>query len=357
MKINIKGPIISDSDQWIYDWFGIPATSPSKVSNSIDQAIKNQSKELKVIINSGGGSVFSASEIYTSLKSFEGKVNVEIVGVAASAASIIAMSGTNISMSPTAQLMIHNASSGAWGDYREMDNTSEFLQKVNQSIINSYTAKTGKTVDELKDMMDAETWMTAQEAKEAGFIDEIMFEKELDAVANLERPELVNGMLPKEVIDRMRKELSNDRSRLVVNNVQNPPKNKGVKQKMDLEQLKNDYPELYEQVKNEGYEDGVKAENGRIKAIEDLAIPGNESLVNKAKFETGATAEQLAVDIIKAQKEQGKNYLENRNNDAEQLNEVEGGDAPENNQSEDADIQASASQISNFANQKRGGKR
>lgn len=108
MRVDIKGPVINDGDQWIYDYFGIPAVSPGKVLNLIDQAIKNGHKELQVVINSGGGSVFSASEIYTTLKSFGGTVNVEIVGVAASAASVIAMAGTNVSMSPTAQMMIHN---------------------------------------------------------------------------------------------------------------------------------------------------------------------------------------------------------------------------------------------------------
>lgn len=362
MKINIKGPIISDGDQWIYDWFDIPATSPSKVSREIDEAVKNQSNELTVVINSGGGSVFAASEIYTEIKSFKGIVNVKIVGVAASAASVIAMAG-NVSMSPTAQLMIHNASTSTWGDYREMDHTSDFLQKVNQSIMNAYIVKTGKTSEELKAMMDKETWMTAQEAKEAGFIDSIMFEQEVGAVANLERPELVNGTLPKEVIDRMRKELGNDKSRLLVNEASNPktepPKNnqtenKGVNQSMNLEQLKNDHPELFKQVMNEGFQAGVKAENERIKAIEDLAIPGNEKLINKAKFDTGATAEQVAMDIIKAQKEQGKNFIQNRNDDAELLNEIEGGDAPEAN-NEEVEIKNSASHLTNIINQRRGG--
>jgi ATP-dependent Clp protease, protease subunit len=359
VRINIKGPIISDGDQWIYDWFGIPAASPAKVSRKIDEAVRNQSKELTVVINSGGGSVFAASEIYTDLKSFKGTVNVEIVGIAASAASVLAMAGKNVSMSPTAQVMIHNAATGTWGDYRDMDHTSDFLQKVNQSIMNAYIAKTGKTADDLKAMMDAETWMTAQEAKEAGFIDAIMFENEINAVANIERPELVNGMLPKEVIDKMRNELANDRSRLVVNaSTETGPINntEGVKQPMNLEQLKNDHPELFNQVKNTGYEEGVTAERGRIQAIEDLALPGNEELINKAKFETGVSAEAVAMEIIKAEKQRGQNRLQNAIDDAAPLNNVEGAVAPEPKEASNQKADEEAEAIANAINKKRGAK-
>ena len=130
MKIEINGPIINDGDQWIYDWFEIPATSPKKVKNLLDKATFHKVQEVLVTINSGGGSVYAASEIYTALKSFTGKVKIQIVGMAASAASVIAMAGYT-EMSPTAMLMIHNAATSNWGDYNSMDETSDFLQKVN----------------------------------------------------------------------------------------------------------------------------------------------------------------------------------------------------------------------------------
>jgi ATP-dependent Clp protease, protease subunit len=357
VKINIKGPIISDSDQWIYDWFGIPAVSPSKVSKLIDTAVKNHDRELTVDINSGGGSVFAASEIYTDLKSFNGTVNTRIVGIAASAASVLAMAGI-VSMSPTAQIMLHNAATSTWGDYREMDHTSDFLQKVNQSIMNAYISKTGKTSDELKAMMDAETWMTAHEAKEAGFADSIMFENEISAVANVERPELVNGMLPQEVIDKMRNELANDRSRLVVNSSPvtegNITNTEGVKHPMNLDQLKNDYPELFNQVKNSGYEEGITAERSRIQAIEDLALPGNEELINKAKFETGVAAEAVAMEIIKSEKQRGQNRLQNAIEDAAPLNQIEGSAAPQPKEASNQKVDEEAEAIANAINKKRG---
>lgn len=327
MRVDIKGPVINDGDQWIYDYFGIPAVSPGKVLNSIEQAIKNNHKELQVVINSGGGSVFSASEIYTALKSFGGTVNVEIVGVAASAASVIAMAGTSVVMSPTAQMMIHNAANGAHGDYQVMDDNSEFLKNVNASIINSYTAKTGKSSDELKAMMDKTTWMTAQQAKEHGFIDAIMFEKEVDAVADLG----INSVIPQEVIDKVRQQMAKDPAANVVNQANslvNKNKDNGGNDVMDLKTLQNEHPELFEQVKNMGYADGVKAENSRIKAIEDIAVPGNEALVNNAKYENPIPAAQFAINALKAQKEQAQNQLINMQKDAAPLNDIPGSNAP-----------------------------
>ena len=339
MKIEIKGPIIPDSHQWVYDLFRIPATSPSKVSRVVENAIRNNVKELNVVINSGGGSVFSASEIYTELKKFAGNVKVEIVGVAASAASVIAMAGTHIAMAPTGQLMIHNAMNSAEGDYRVMNHNSDFLQKVNRSIMNAYISKTGKTVDELKQLMDAETWMTAQEAKEAGFIDEIMFESEVGAVASMNIPELSGGMLPEEVINRMRELLASQEKGISVVNSVGVQQNikEGVNKKMDLQELKNQYPELVEQIRNEAKEEAIAAERKRIQEIENIAVPGAEEIINKAKFETGATAGEVAVEILKNDALKKSMMLQNIKEDAQPINDVEANALP---QSKDEEVDA-----------------
>ncbi|MCE4044566.1 Clp protease ClpP [Lysinibacillus fusiformis] len=326
MKIEIKGPIINDADQWIYDYFAIPATSPGKVNTAIDRALRNQDGELLVVVNSGGGSVFSAAEIYTALKSFNGKVKVQIVGMAASAASVISMAGQHVEMSPVAQLMIHNASTGAWGDYNEMDATSEFLQKVNQTITNAYRAKTSKTEVELLQMMNRTTWMTASEAKENGFIDAIMFENELDAVASIEHPSLVEGAIPKSVLDQLRQQLKVD----PVNSI---TQNERGSQKMDLETLKNEHPELVNQIEKAA----VNNERQRIQDIENISQPGTETIVNKAKFETGASAADTAMEILKAQKEQTQQQLQNRIADAKPLNQIEASEAPTPNQDAEVD--------------------
>lgn len=200
--MNIKGPIVSNSDAWIYEWFGIEATSPNSVNKVLEKA---NGEDIEVEINSGGGSVFAGSEIYTSLKSYKGNVTVKIVGLAASAASVIAMAGKKIMMSPTAQMMIHNVSSWASGDYRDMEHTAEVLKSANNTIANAYRLKTGKTQEELLSLMDDETWMTAEKAKELGFIDEIMFEDGIQLVANTD----FSGMLPPEVINKIRNTVKN----------------------------------------------------------------------------------------------------------------------------------------------------
>ncbi|WP_315122332.1 head maturation protease, ClpP-related [uncultured Clostridium sp.] len=202
MKINIKGPIIPSSQQWIYDWFDIEATSPQKVNDLIEKA---NGEDLEIEINSGGGSVPAASEIYTALKSYTGNTVGRVVGLAASAASIIAMGVKKLLMSPTAQIMIHNCSTYTEGDYREMEHTADVLKIINDTIANAYRIKTGKTQEELLALMDKETWLTAQRAKELGFIDEIMFENESPWVANFNHSE----MLPQEVINKVRNTVKN----------------------------------------------------------------------------------------------------------------------------------------------------
>ena len=182
------------------------ATSPKKVGDVLDKA---DGEDLEVEINSGGGSVTAASEIYTSLKSYKGKVTVRIVGLAASAASVIAMAGDKVIMSPTGQIMIHNSTTWADGDYRDMEHAAEVLKTVNKTISNAYKIKTGKTQEELLALMDKETWMSAERAKELGFIDEIMFEDENLWVANFDD----SGMLPPEVINKMRNELEEQKNK------------------------------------------------------------------------------------------------------------------------------------------------
>ncbi|OEK56344.1 head maturation protease, ClpP-related [Staphylococcus equorum] len=173
MKINVKGAIVPNNDKWIYDMLEMDATSPKDVFD----ALSSTDEDVEVIINSGGGDVFSGSEIYTSLKEHQGNVNVKVVGVAASAASVIAMAGSKIEMSPTAQMMIHNASSIAVGDNREMQTAYNMLTSANKAVANAYIAKTGKSEQEITDLMNEETWFSADTAVEQGFADSKMFDE------------------------------------------------------------------------------------------------------------------------------------------------------------------------------------
>lgn len=125
---------------------------------------------IDVRINSYGGEVFSAQAIYSILKSHKAEVTVYVDGIAASAASLIAMAGNQIIMPENAIMMIHNPSSGVWGTALEMRNAADVLDKVRQAMIPAY-ARSGKSNDELEALLDAETWMTGTEAVEMGFAD------------------------------------------------------------------------------------------------------------------------------------------------------------------------------------------
>ena len=126
-------------------------------------------------INSPGGDCFAASQIYTMLMEYPNDVTVQIDGMAASAASVIAMAGTRVQMSPTSMMMIHNPFTMAMGDSEEMRKAIQLLDEVKESIINAYEIKTGQSRTKLSHLMDSETWMNAWKAKELGFCDEVMF--------------------------------------------------------------------------------------------------------------------------------------------------------------------------------------
>ena len=144
------------------------------------------SGDITVWINSPGGDCVAAAQIYNMLMDYPGNVTVKIDGIAASAASVIAMAGTKVLMSPVSMLMIHNPMTVAYGDSSEMQKAIEMLGSVKDSIINAYEIKTGLSRAKLGHLMDAETWMDATKAVELGFADEVM--KRPGEVENLEAP-------------------------------------------------------------------------------------------------------------------------------------------------------------------------
>ena len=134
--------------------------------------------DITLWINSPGGDCVAAAQIFNMLSEYPGKVTVKIDGLAASAASVIAMAGTEVWMSPVSMMMIHNPATVAWGDHAEMKKAMELLDAVKESIINAYVRKTGQSRAKLSHLMDAETWMDANKAVELGFADDILFQKE-----------------------------------------------------------------------------------------------------------------------------------------------------------------------------------
>ena len=133
------------------------------------------SGDITVFINSVGGDVIAAAQIYNMLMEYKGNVTVKIDGIAASAASVVAMAGTKVLVSPLSQIMVHNPMAAAFGDTDDMQKAISMLSEVKESIINAYEIKTGLSRAQISRLMDAETWMNAQKAVELGFADEILY--------------------------------------------------------------------------------------------------------------------------------------------------------------------------------------
>lgn len=171
MKIDIKGTIISNDDKWIYDFFEMTSTCPRDVLAALEQA---KGEEIDVFINSPGGNVFAGSEIYSALRNANGTVRLHVVGLAASAASVIMCAG-HCDISPTAMVMIHNASAYLEGyyDHIEMQQNADALNAASRAICSAYVEKTGRAESEFMELMSREKWFTAQEAVDIGLCDEI----------------------------------------------------------------------------------------------------------------------------------------------------------------------------------------
>lgn len=198
-KIKVHGTIVTNDNKWIYDLFDMDSTSPKDISD----ALGDMTDDVVIEINSYGGYVDAGNQIYSDLKNHPGNVTVEVL-MAGSAASVIAMAGDKVKMSPVGRIMIHNASVGAQGDYHAMDAASESLQMANSAIANAYVGKSGIAKEEALALMNKETWMDADKALEYGFVDEVIEyagnSPELQLVAN----GLTNGIIPQNVIEKVR---------------------------------------------------------------------------------------------------------------------------------------------------------
>ncbi|MFS5727762.1 Clp protease ClpP [Streptococcus agalactiae] len=165
--LRIEGQIADET------WFGDEVT-PQLFKNDL-LAVTG---DITLWINSPGGDVFAAAQIYNMLMDYQGDVHVIIDGLAASAASVIAMAGTTVSMSPVAMMMIHNPWTFAQGEAKDMAKVIEMLGEIKESIINAYELRTGLSRTKISHLMDSESWFNAKKAVELGFADKVLFEKE-----------------------------------------------------------------------------------------------------------------------------------------------------------------------------------
>lgn len=283
-------------------------------------------------INSPGGSVFSAVAIANTLKNHKAKITANIDGLAASAATIITSACDTVRMPKNALFMVHNPITFAYGNNQDMQKTLEMLNKVKNSIIETYLNKAKTDKETLSELMDNETWMSAEEAKEYGFIDEILDENvEKEVIENKliinnmafdisrfknfkekkkQDPRIINISVnstgsPEEIADKFRD---------ILNSTENQ-KNEGGN--MTLEELKNKFPELYNQIFNEGKEAGITKERERMREIDNLDVSNYSELVKNAKYNEPVEASVLAVNILNKQKEERIQKLQNIKNDSQ----------------------------------------
>ena len=209
-RIDIRGRISPNDDRDVLEFWDIEYTTPSDVHKILDQTADGD--DIDVYINSGGGEIFAGSEIYTALReqAQTRNINIYITGVAASAASVIAMAAHS-AISPTAQLMVHCVSTIAAGNHNDMERAAEELREADRAMCRAYMDKSGMSEEDALALMEAETWLSASRAVELGLIDEIMFEESTEPM------QMVADVKPIDIADlrkRMEEQLSKkERSR------------------------------------------------------------------------------------------------------------------------------------------------
>lgn len=200
--VDIIGDIISNDIKWAYDWMEYESTCPNDVQSVIDSL--EDGEDLVININSGGGEVFAGQEIYSKIKKCKNTI-VNVESIAASAAGVIAMAGETVRMSPVAMLMIHNVSNygGVSGDYHQFEKEAAALKEMNAALASAYCEKSGMPLKDVLQLMDKETWITANQAKGYGFCDEIISENSSSGI-------IVNGFnglrITPELIEKCREE-------------------------------------------------------------------------------------------------------------------------------------------------------
>ena len=337
------------------DWNWPDDVVPNKFKNELNSLGDVQT--IHVRINSGGGSVFGAYAIMNLLKSHPAEVITYIDGIAASAATLIAMAGNKIVAALGSILMIHLPATGVWGNVNDLQKAIEVLNTITESMVDVYHAKTGIDKTTIRAMLEKDDWMTGSQAFQKGFVDEVA---DLEVVAYLSEDKKTA------FFNDMGFKLKNIRNKDVLmamlpmqsKNKTANKQNKKEENVMTLAELQANHPALYAEVLNmgassdaisqarsEGRTEGITAERERIQAIDSIALPGMEALTNKAKFETGITAEAYAMEIIKAQKEKGIKFLSDAQADAADLDDVPAAGAPQDDEDEEKELLAHAADI------------
>ena len=298
------------------DGFWSAGFDESTFKNDMELAVK-PGQALDIYINSPGGSVFTAIAIYELIKRHDGAVTIHVAGIAASAATIITSApNAKVIMPAGSMMLVHpvrvalNSSTA-----EELLEAAENLEKVRESVLDIYEKKTKKPRCELLELMQKESYLTAQEAVDLGFADE------LDEGSVIENKIVGNAYM----IGGLKVEASllakAPKAFLEAENFKETAVNdeKTEVYTMDLETLRNECPDLVNAIAAEAMAKGAEQERARILAIEEIATDGHDDLVAQAKIDATMTAEKLAVAILKADKMRNAAMLQARAQDAQEL--------------------------------------
>lgn len=290
--------------------------------------------DISVRINSGGGDVFAAQTIGNLLEQHAANVTARIDGICASAATIVACHCNKVVAANDSTYMVHPAKMGLLGYYESKDLQTyiDALATIRDNIISLYAKKTGTTKDEAAKWMDATSWWTGAQAKEHGFVDELVDDEAEAVVENRDGVLFVNSTdthlpfdkAPKTVQDRLTVPPAVERS--VNNQPAETPSNNKEETGMEIkttDDLRTAYPDLVDQIEKTAAQRATDAERQRIKDIEEMALPGSEDFTNAAKFEKPIDAATFAMESVKNAKTQGATWLEKAKNDAKGANGVE----------------------------------
>ncbi len=264
-------------------------------------------KSITVYINSGGGDVFAANAVYSQLKKHSAGINIEIEGICASAATIIAMAGDVIRAEKNSLIMIHNPSVGLMGyfDADKLSKCQNSISAVKKSIIEAYLSRINKTEDELSELMDNETWYTGKEALEEGIIDEVYENSENSNFLNFadDRFAVINNFIcDTERFKNFPKEKIKENKRYKEKALKEPFFNTKKETKevisMTLMEVKDKYPDIYK----ENGKEAALMERERIKAIDEIAVSLPKEMADKAKYEDCISAAELAFNALRENK-------------------------------------------------------
>lgn len=377
-KIEIKGPIVSNTSGWVYDWLGWDSAYPKALQKALEEA---DGDDVILEVNSNGGLATAGFEMYKIIKDYPGKVTVHLIN-AMSAASFIVCAADEALASDAAILMIHNTQCYAEGDYRDMEMEADALKEFNQGIINVYMRKTGMSQEKLQELMDHDTHMSPQKAIQYGFIDGYIYgdpEESKGKDPDVSGMVVVNATVPIITDDKAQEIMSMLQGEGVAVKLQellhgtdsptnrqkedigfkesdsNTNQNEGGTKNMTLEEFLQENPEakaeLDERIQN-AKKEGVTNERKRLEELDAISSTVTPEALSDAKYgDDPMDAKELAYQAMKDEKLRMTSYMSDAVDDSKESG-VEDVGAGSEEETEEESVS-----MANYVNQKKGGKK